>query len=246
MDFQRKPVHWGFLFITLGIIWLLNNLKIVQVDIVRVILIYWPVLLIIWGIGAITQGLDNEYNGKQKKRFLSGAFLTGIILVVAGAAILGRNIGLYYFNFTILWQAFWPVVLIFIGWNLFRGTSSVGRTHWAVMSGIDMKNSEWKVQSGNYIAFMGGVDLDLTAAEIPEQEIFLNLTAVMGGIKIKVPPEPGIEFDATAFLGGVKFLQEESGGIFASRTFVYEGETGTKRKLIITGRAMMGGIEIVR
>ncbi|HHV62612.1 MAG TPA: cell wall-active antibiotics response protein [Firmicutes bacterium] len=32
---------------------------------------------------------------------------------------------------------------------------------------------------------MGGLDLDLTMADIPEKETVLDLTAIMGGVEVK-------------------------------------------------------------
>ena len=42
-------------------------------------------------------------------------------------------------------------------------------------------------ESGSFFAFMGGVDMDIPVADVPERVVSLDLTAVMGGIEIRVP-----------------------------------------------------------
>ncbi len=97
----------------------------------------------------------------------------------------GRNLGFYSADFSRVWHVVWPLAIILLGWSLLRGVTAPGGTHWAVT--IELKNKGWKLESGAYTAFVGGVDLDLTAADILDGEIVLNLTAVMGGVEVKVP-----------------------------------------------------------
>ena len=44
--------------------------------------------------------------------------------------------------------------------------------------------------------------MDLTAAEIPDGETLLDLTAIMGGIDVKIPPDLAVVYEGTAILGG--------------------------------------------
>jgi hypothetical protein len=241
---QRKPALLGILIVVLGIIWLFNNLEIFQVNVGKLISTYWPVLLMVWGIDLLSRGLWSGRDSDLEKKSFAGRFFNGLILLGIGAVILGRNLGLYELNLAVFWKVFWPVVLIFIGWSVLRGMTKSGGFHWAVMSGIELKSKGWKLVDSSYLAFMGGIEMDLTVADIPGQETVLNLTAVMGGIDVRVPADLEVECTGTAILGGVKFFHEESGGVFASRRFESRGEPGTKKKLIIKGIAVMGGIEV--
>ncbi|RJQ30390.1 MAG: hypothetical protein C4589_03515 [Peptococcaceae bacterium] len=234
----EKPVFFGLLLIALGVVWLLNNLGMAQIDLGELISTYWPVLLIAWGLDSLGRGV------RGGKEVSSGGIVTGLVLLALGGAFLGRNLGFYELDLSFLLKILGPVILILIGWNLFRGAGGAGGLHWAVMSGIELKNQGWKVADGSYLAFMGGVDMDLTVADIPEGEVTLNLTAFMGGIEVRVPPGLAVECAGTAILGGVKFFQEEGGGVIATRRFASEGAPGSGRKLIIRGLAVMGGIEV--
>ncbi|NPV53970.1 MAG: cell wall-active antibiotics response protein [Firmicutes bacterium] len=246
---RRGSVLFGLLIVAVGVIWLLNNLGITSIDMGELFSTYWPVLLIIWGIDALTRG--STWSGGEDDRSggrSSGSNPTGWILLIIGLVILGRNIGLYQLNLSIVWRVLWPVILILVGWSLLRATTSAGSggVHWAVMSGVEFKNKEWKLQDGSFIAIMGGVDLDLTVADIPEKETVLDLTAIMGGVDVKVPPDLQVECEGTAILGGVNFFGEEGGGIIASRIARYAGGAaeGSRRRLRIRCRTLMGGVEV--
>ena len=74
----------------------------------------------------------------------------------------------------------------------------------------------------------------------------LNLTAVMGGIDVRVPDDINVECDGTAILGGVQFFGESAGGVVSSRRFSGRQVDESKKKVVIYCRTIMGGIEIKR
>jgi len=239
--YHRSSFLLGFFVIALGIVLLLNNFAILNVSIGRLISTYWPVLLIIWGVDFMIPDSEAKTNERRRR---SGALVTGLVLMVLGVTIIGRNLGLYELNYSTFWKLFWPVVLILIGWGFLRGTSGSGGVHWAVMSGIELKQNGWKLEDGGFFALMGGVKMDLNAADIPEGEVHLNMTAIMGGIEIIVPARLAVAYEGTAILGGVKFFNEESGGIIVNRRSEYKGEPETGTKLVLRCTAILGGVEI--
>jgi len=239
--YGRSSFLLGIAVIALGVILLLNNFDILNLSVGYLISTYWPVLLVIWGVNLIIPDAGSKTSKLRRK---PGAFITGLILIALGVLIIGNNLDLYELNFSFFWKLFWPVVIILIGWSFLRGTSDSGGVHWAVMSGIELKQKGWQLKDGSFFAFMGGVKMDLNAAEIPKGEIYLNVTAVMGGIEILVPPRIGVEYGGTAVLGGVKFFDEDSGGIIASGKSEYKGEPETGTKLVLRCTAVMGGVEI--
>lgn len=245
--FRIQPVLFGCVVVALGVVWLLRNLGIVQVDVGSLIATYWPIIFVIWGLDALLSGVHPARTENDRARdVFRGTGLIGLVFLAVGLLILGRNLGLFWMDFSILWGAFWPAVIILIGWGLIRGASGSGGTHWAVMSAIERKGQRWRLEDGNYIAFMGGVELDLTAADIPDRQTVLNLTAVMGAVDVKVPPDLEVECDGSAFLGGVTLFDEEAGGVLSSRTAVQAGPEGSPRRLVIHSRALLGGIEVKR
>jgi hypothetical protein len=57
----------------------------------------------------------------------------------------------------------------------------------AFLSGIERKYDSSTFQHGEAEAFLGGIDLDFRDATIEGDEARLDVTAVMGGVKIRVP-----------------------------------------------------------
>lgn len=222
----------GLLIIIVGVIILLNNFGIAQIDIVWYISIYWPVILLLWGVNMFR-------GGKNGGRLVSAGIVTAL-----GLLLLSRNLNLIDFNISLLWKAFWPVILILLGISFVRGPKSQeGKNNWAIMGELDRTKNTWKLESGNYLAFMGGINLDLRKAEIEEGEYFLSCTAFMGGIDITVPTNLSVTCEGTAVLGGVNFLGKDNGGIFVT---VAESQGAVDAAVVIKiyGRAMMGGIDV--
>lgn len=238
---SRSSFLLGVAVIALGVILLLNNFNIIDVSVGYLISTFWPLLLVFWGIDFLLPAAES---GSNRSRRNSGALVTGLVLIALGLLITGQNLDFYELDFSFFWSLFWPVVIILIGWGLLRGVSGSGGVHWAIMSGIELKQKGWKLEDGSFFALMGGVKMDLNAAEIPEGEVRLNATAVMGGIEIIVPPGLPVDYEGTSVLGGVKFFNEDSGGIIASRKSEYRGETESGKKLLLRCTAVMGGVEI--
>ena len=243
----RNMIFVGGLLLVTGFVWLFNNLGLTNLDIGSLLRTYWPVIIILWGFDVLGQELLSRKKEQREKVPHTNNIVIGLLLLLIGFLILGRNLKLFQFNLSLFWNIFWPLVVILIGWNLIKGTrkmSGAGGTHWAVMSGLEFKNKGWKLEDANVFALMGGADLDLTVAEIPEREVVLNLTAVMGGITIKAPPDITIVSEGTAVLGGLTFLRESAGGIIAGRRTEYTGDPASQKKLVINGLAVLGGIEV--
>ncbi|MDY6826214.1 MAG: LiaF-related protein [Bacillota bacterium] len=85
------------------------------------------------------------------------------------------------------------------------------------------------------------IEMDLTTAEIPEGETVLDLTAVMGGIDVRVPPDLAVVYEGSAVPGGVTFKDQEDGGIIANRKVEQNTAEGDKRIVRIQARAILGG-----
>lgn len=242
MKSEHRSSSWfGILIIVLGVVWLLKNLGIlVNLDIGNLIVNYWPVLLVVWGLDLCFC----EWKHQRRSGKWLGPYLSGMILVAIGLLILGNNLNIYQLDMKMFWNIFWPVVIILVGWNLLSQTSTSGGMHWAVMSGIELKNRGWKLDNGGFLALMGGINIDITAAEIPEHEVNLNLTALMGGIDIKVPADMVVVCEGMSILGGVKCMHEEAGGLFSVRRMEYSGVPGSNKMLFVRGVAIMGGITV--
>jgi hypothetical protein len=226
---RPKPIA-GIVIVVIGIILLLNNLGATSIS----IWMYWPVILIIWGLSAVLTG---------SKSF--GAITLSALVALLGFVLLGKNLGWFTVNLGMVFKFFWPLLIIVIGLSIFLGQSLPGKSNLAIMGAVERgKGHSWNLATGSYLAFMGGVELDLRSAVIPDGETVLDLTAIMGGVEVRVPSELPVICDGFAILGGVNLLGKGSGGVIGSARAEQAISPDNTRLVRIQARAIMGGIEI--
>jgi predicted membrane protein len=238
----------GLSVLVVGVLLLLNNLGLgIEIDI-RQILRMWPVIPLILGLNWLFLSFGTTKSEEGSKTFFSwGQFITALIAIGIGVLFLGRNLGLFEFETRLFWNLIWPVVLILIGFNLIRGRASVGKGggRFTFMGGSNIGGAQpWKLESGSYFALMGGIEIDLDAAEIGEGETVLDLTAVMGGIEVKIPKDLPVIYEGSAVLGGVTFKGQDDGGIIGGRRIEQNITESAKNIVRIQARAILGGVEI--
>ncbi|UMZ72686.1 LiaF transmembrane domain-containing protein [Natranaerofaba carboxydovora] len=234
--FQTKNLV-GLLIIAAGIVLLLGNLEVIEYTIGDMIS-FWPVILVYFG-------LKHLYKRETLIQILIGAVMT-----IVGAILITNNTGFIDVDLTMFWRMFWPTVIIIFGLTFFSGKNSTGSSHFAVLGGIDHTKNPWELNSGSYLAFMGGVDLDMRLADIKEDKTVLDFTAIMGGIDVRLPDNVDVECRGTCILGGAELLDQDTGGIFGTTSALKKADPSTLRpgetpkKIIIQARTFMGGVEV--
>jgi hypothetical protein len=249
MRFFSGRLIIGLAVIVVGVMLLLNNLvEGIDFNVGQLLRTYWPVIPLILGINWLFLSFGSTASGEGKKIYFSwGQFITALIAIAIGVVFLGRNLGLFDFETRVFWSLLWPAILILIGINLLRGRAFSGGKggRFTFMGGANVGGAQpWKLESGSYFAFMGGIEMDLTAAEISEGETILDLTAIMGGIDVKIPKDLAVIYEGSAVLGGVTFKDQEDGGIVAGRKVEQNISDSAKNIVRIQARAIMGGVEI--
>jgi hypothetical protein len=217
----------GVFIIVIGALALLDNLRLFNT---RDILQFWPTIFIL--VGALKLSQANSRSG----------YLIGGGLITAGVVITLNRLGIINFRM----RDWWPLFLIGAGLvvifkdksskiaNMLKPsstpiTSDSSVDIVALMSGNQGNVASSDFRGGSITAIMGGVELDLRNASI-QTEAVLNLTAFWGGIVLKIPSDWTVINNGMAFLGGI----EDSS---------VPGMNAGKR-LVITGMAVMGGVEI--
>jgi hypothetical protein len=104
----------------------------------------------------------------------------------------------------------------------------------AAMGGQEFTSTAENLTSGKALALMGGIEIDLTEANL-NSEAILRLRAVMGGIELVVPSTWRVEVVAREFMGEV----ESNTGPDAPDVLPDDAPL-----LVVHGTATMGGIEI--
>lgn len=207
----------GAFLMLLGVLLTLANLDLVDVT---PLLVFWPAVLVLIGL---------------VKYFANSGRLFGIVLVMAGLWMISFNLG--WVHFTIF--ELWPLILIFCGVLLVRrafgwkskGISSSGGGTWAILSSRNVVVTAPDFTGGEAFAFMGGCVLDLTGAKMKEGRAVIDVTAIWGGIEIKVPEDWDVAGEVVPVMGGFEMKCESN----VSRT---------GGQLVVRGTALMGGIEV--
>ncbi|WP_322403388.1 LiaI-LiaF-like domain-containing protein [Massilia luteola] len=221
-----SQVVLGLLVVGMGVLFLLDNLDILNF---RHAIGFWPLVFIVAGCAALFG------NGPR-----SGNYMGGVLIAVGVLMILGR-LGFFYIS----WGTLWPLVMIALGGLvLFRslGPGRVARSAAvagtgldnvvdivAVLGGFERRVSAPDFRGGEITAVMGGCALDLREASIVKEAV-INVFTIWGGINIKVPPDWTVVLNGTPLMGG-----------FSEKTA--RPPDGSKR-LVITGYAIMGGVEV--
>jgi cell wall-active antibiotic response 4TMS protein YvqF/uncharacterized protein DUF1707 len=112
------------------------------------------------------------------------------------------------------------------------GEAAPERRTLALMSEVK-KVGEWIPARRNVVhAIMGSAELDLREALLSQGEIEIVATAIMGEVKIIVPPGLRVECDGTAIMGEFKELHSAV------------GEDPTAPLVRIHGMALMGSVTV--
>ncbi|HCS73558.1 MAG TPA: hypothetical protein DIW17_06760 [Clostridiales bacterium] len=177
---------FGLLLVVLGAVIILNN----YFHFFKGFKSWWPLLIIIIGLIQIV------------KR--SASLLSSLIVIAIGLTFLGKNLEWISGNVV------FPIILILVGlWFIF--SRFLGKTkqenldqinYFSLFSGLETNNQSQNFQGGGVTAVFGGSEVDLRQAKLSEQGAQLELTAVFGGVEVKVPEYWQIHITGTPIFGG--------------------------------------------
>lgn len=101
----------------------------------------------------------------------------------------------------------------------------------AVLGGVERRNTSQAFRGGAATAFLGGIELDLRECRMADTQARVEVLACMGGISMRIPRDWTVQSEVAAVLGG--FHDQSTSPVDANA-----------RRLIITGQAVMGSIEV--
>lgn len=216
MEKANRRAALGIIFILIGSIILLDNLRIIDV----------PYYVFTWQMIIIAIGLFQVVTGNIK---------SGLIVMGIGAFL--WIIDYQHLNF----RDYWPVILIIIGISFFLrgrsskmegGDSSAFIDDMAVFAGTKKKITSDEFSGGKITSAFGGVDLDLRDAKLQNGEAVIDAFTAFGGFKIYAPEDWVIKSEMTCILGG-----------FADKRINPPIENA-ENTLVIKGMVLFGGGEI--
>jgi predicted membrane protein len=237
----------GLFLLALGVVLLLDQQGIVSAH--RLTYFFWPAVLIFLG-------LENLLCRSGRSHFI------GAVMLILGAILVLGNLG--YIPVHMGFGNLWPILLIALGLSIisgrFRrrrgifmgspnpfvgGASAMGGSrlddadapsfrYLAFFSGVKQRIISKNFRRGAVTAVMGGFDIDLTNADLDGGTAIIDVTAFMGGGKIRVPNSWVVEMQGTPIMGGLVDEREQ----------VPTPDGSPVRRLIIRGIVFMGGVVI--
>ena len=225
----NSGIFWGAFLVLGGVALLLDHMGIISVD---RLWRFWPLLL-------VCAGIPNLMSPERR--------LWGILLITGGVIFQLNELGIGHFR----WNDIWPILLIATGLMLMWGAMEARKrpssppsggdprttlNEVAIFGGIERRVTSQDFQGGHINAVFGGVEIDLTDANMQVEEATLEINAIFGGIELRVPETWQVAFRGTPIFGGIadKTLRRGSHPPTALPT----------RVLVLTGAVMFGGVEI--
>jgi len=219
----------GLIIISVGVIWLLNKLNLIP--------LWFDDVFISWGSIFIAIGLVALFNRGNK--------LPGIIFIVLGTAFILSNLGMWWFNYDLVW----PVLIILIGLAvLFRNRMGPSRDAngatiedndpdffeiTSVFGGGEKIITSQSLKGGQCTAVFGGSEINLVNAQVSEyHDTVIDIFAIFGGVTIIVPADWEIINDVQTILGGYSDKRAVS------------GRTNPSKRVYLRGTVIFGGGEI--
>ena len=223
MNKQRGQLIVALVLIALGIIFLMGNLDIIDVDIGDLISTWWPLILIALGVTGLFQA---------RKAPIGSLFLIFIGVVFL---LITHDVADY--------DILWPIVIIAAGiLVLFQnrlsrrstaaadvGQDSVNVS--ALFSGSVQRITSQNFQGGSVSATFGGVELDLRGAGLAENAV-LNVNVFVGGVELRVPDEWLVNVNGSPVFGAIESSKPQPTGTEDTPT------------LTINASITLGGLDI--
>lgn len=248
-----SSVFWPLVIILTGLGYLLYNLGLIAITPWQILYTYWPALLILYGLKTFA---DQVFRKKDHSDG-GGEIVFAVLVILFGAYLLAPRLGFPVVR--ISWSIVWPILLILIGISLLFDkekvikiqvgsdlTDSPPKATTALIGEIRLGTTSW-VLDDTYIRHgIGTVSLDLTRAIIPEREVVIDISGLVGESVIYLPPDLPVKIDCQINAGDIAVLDRSDSGLHRRVTMVSPGYDQAARKLDIRVRWKVGDVKIRR
>lgn len=187
---MAKRTGIGLLIILIGIGFLLQQADLFQFT--NFLVDWWPLIFIIIGFVQLL------YHAQV-------SLFTGPLFIIIGAILLMNQwTDMSLFNFL------WPIIIIYVGiiFIFFQSKDhkSIDENHmlqsFSLFSGSEIISRSNPLKGGTVTTIFGGADIDIREAVIEDDEIVIELTALFGGIELRVPHDVQVHVKGVPIFGG--------------------------------------------
>lgn len=250
---------FGLGLVAFAVLLFLNN---IGIPFLGIALRNWPILMIIAG-AIMLYNRKHVAAESRMKAYLPHALIGfGILFQLSSMHILNFSIGALII----------PLILLVVGINMLRPNRDAHKNQahdgasegtiidgeaiadadfddngnpssaqndttidvFTILGGGNFSTRSKNLSGGSIIAILGGAEVDIRDADAQKNTIELDVLAFMGGAEIKVPAHFNVTVKVLPLLGGV-----------TNKTTCLADKMGVPQKhLVITGVALLGGLEI--
>lgn len=264
----------GLLILIVGIIFLLTNIGILQMNIGTFIFTFWPVILIYLGLRQMLWGLIYFTRKLRDGKWQFDKLFWGMFLLASGIVLQGNK--LEYFNISLgqFWSWTWPILIIYFGITLIFNHSSnlivvdlSGKKNKDVdidyfeskkrkansklkskqlIGDIRFGKTPWLIEDLQTWVGIGDISVDLSTAMLTEGENSIDLSGVIGNIKVFVPDTLPVKINVDVKLGDIRIFDNKQSG--ASRFVSYESDNYAlaNKKVAIFIQLSVGDVRVKR
>lgn len=215
MKHTNRRAVLGIIFIIVGVLFLLDNLQVIDFSIPRY-LFTWQAILVVVGIFQLG----------------TGNIKSGAILLTLGVVFW---LPVYY---DIGFKDYWPVFIILLGISFFLKSRIRQRfspdidvvDNLAVLGGTHQSINSKNFSGGKLTSVVGSIELDLRQSSLENGKAVLDVFTTIGSVKLFVPDDWVVNFEATTVFGGFSDKR-------AHKPTEYFGNVLTIRGLVVFGGA---------
>ena len=218
---DRGPVIGGVVFITVGLILLLEKMGYLPYGFA---LHFWPMIFVVIGIVKIAY---------------AGGRPTGVVLIGVGVFLQLHEMGIIHLNFWDLWPVFIIVAGVAMLWQALMKEAPADSSNpqfdsLYVFGGGERQVNTKEFKGGSLFAVFGGYKIDFLRADFEGSHAVLHASAVFGGGEIRVPETWLVSLQGAGIFGA-----------YEDKTRHFQPDPSKPSKtLVIKGVAMFGGIEV--
>ncbi|HOG18886.1 MAG TPA: DUF5668 domain-containing protein [Salinivirgaceae bacterium] len=222
---NAKRIVTGLLFIIFGLLLLVRNFDLLPPK-VDDIFLSWPMLLIAIGLVSLS--------GKN--------YTAASIIIFTGCFFLVPRI----IDIEVKLRQFWPIIIIFIGFAILlqqckvrnkKGDKTIAFSDYIdefiILSSKNYTHQSQIFKGGKISSILASTNVDFKGIKLDDSVTTLDISSILGSVKLFVPIDWTIKNDLSNVLGGILIKNKES------------NPNSEEKILVITGRVVLGNVEVV-
>jgi len=227
---RKKSIVTGSIVILFGVLWLLDEARLIPFYIWNEVIISWQMLLIAIGVISLSSAKNRT---------------AGFVLITVG--VIFMILKFWDLNNEVLFALGLIAIGGFIIYTAFNKNKSDHRRYFPqnkgdtsyfeisnVFSGTNRTINSNNLKAGKVTSIFGGSEINLTQVSSPEEEITIEIFTLFGGTSLIIPPDWEVVVDVQPVFGGID-----------DKRRTYQPATGeVGKRLVIFGTVIFGGGDI--